>query len=95
MFSLEKWRLRGDLIAAYGFFMRNSRGTGTDLLSLVNSNRTQGNSRELQQERIKLDIKLLTERMVRHWKRLPREAGMTLNLPEIKMYVDNTFSHMV
>lgn len=42
MFSLEKKRLRGNLITAYSFLKRNSRGDGTDHLSLVASNRTQG-----------------------------------------------------
>lgn len=38
--SLEKRRMRGDLIRAYGFLMRRSEGADADLLSLVASNRT-------------------------------------------------------
>ena len=40
LFSPEKNRLRGDLIAVYSFLTRGSRGAGTDLFSLITSNRT-------------------------------------------------------
>lgn len=40
MFSLKKRRHRGDLMAAYIFLTRGSGGAGTDLFSLVPSERT-------------------------------------------------------
>ena len=40
LFSLEKSRLKGDLITVYNFVMGGSRGGGADLLSLVTTHRT-------------------------------------------------------
>ncbi|GAB0197906.1 hypothetical protein GRJ2_002256000 [Grus japonensis] len=39
LFSLEKRRLKGDLITAYNFLTRGIDGAGTDLLPLVTSDR--------------------------------------------------------
>jgi len=55
LFSLEKRKLSGALIAVYDFLKGDSRGGGADLLSLVTSNRT-GNRVKLCQEKFRLDI---------------------------------------
>jgi len=66
--SSEKRRLRGDLIAPHSFLRRESGEGSADLFSLVSSDRTHGNSSNLHQGRLRLDIRkhLFTERVVKH-----------------------------
>ncbi|KAK4818505.1 LOW QUALITY PROTEIN: hypothetical protein QYF61_014318 [Mycteria americana] len=83
--------------SVYNFLTGGSGGGGADLLSLVTSNRTRGNVMKLRQGKFRLDIRkrFLTERVVAHWNRLPREAVMAPSLSEFKKRLDNALSHMM
>uniref|UniRef100_A0A803T570 Reverse transcriptase domain-containing protein n=1 Tax=Anolis carolinensis TaxID=28377 RepID=A0A803T570_ANOCA len=77
MFSLQKRRLRGDMIAMYKYVKGRHREEGASLFSAALQTRTRNNGFKLQERRFHLNIRkiFLTVRAVPQWELSPPDCG--------------------
>ena len=88
--SLEKRRLRGDLIAFYKFWRRRC-GEGGDIFFSLVTDKMCGNGTKLHQGRFTLDIRkyFFSVSLFEHWNRLPRDLLDAPGLSVFKRQLDN------
>ena len=91
LFSLEKRRLQGDLIAAFQYL----KGEGH--FKRACSDRKRRNGFKLEEGRFRLDVrkKFFTMRVVRCWNRFPSKLVDALSLEAFKARLDGTLSNLV
>jgi len=97
LFSLEKRRLWGDLIASFQYLKGASKKAGKGLFTRACRDRRRGNSFKLKEGRFRSDIrnKFFTMWAVRHWNRLPREGVNVPSLEVFKARLDGALNNLV
>ncbi|KFO05944.1 hypothetical protein N312_13471, partial [Balearica regulorum gibbericeps] len=96
LFSLEKRWLRGDLIVAFLYLKGAYRRDGEGLFIRECSDRTRGNGFKLEgQFRLDVGKKFFSVKVVRHWKRLPREFVEAPSLEVFKTRLDGALGNVV
>lgn len=85
--SLEKRRLRGNLIVFYNFLTGRCRVGSAGLFSLVTDDRMHRNGRKLCWGRFRLNMRVFffffTASVIKHWKRLP---SVVVDVPCLSMF---------
>jgi len=97
LFSLEKRRLWGDLIAAFQYLKGAYRKDGKNIFSRACCDRTRSNGFKLREDRFRLDRskKFFMIKVVKRWNRLPREVVEAPSLETFNAKLDWALSSLV
>jgi len=97
LFSLEKRRLQGDLIAAFQYLKGAYRKDGENIFSRACCGGTRSNGSKLREGRFRLNIRKIffTMRVVKHWNRLPRGVVEFPSLETFKTRLDGALSNLL
>jgi ribonuclease P/MRP protein subunit RPP40 len=89
LFSLQRRRLRGDLIEVFKL-LNGLSNPGSQLLELSDSTQLRGNIMKLTKKRVRSRqrAQFFTERVVNHWNKLPNEVVQATSVPEFKSKLD-------
>ena len=97
LISLEKRRLRRDLIVAFQYLKGAYEKDGERLFSRACCDRTRGNELKLKEGKFRLDIRknFLMVRVVKHRNRLPREVVEAPSLETFKARLHGALSNLI
>ena len=96
LFSLEKRRMWGDVIAAFQYLKGAYKQEGNQLFGRVDNSRTRGNGFKLREGKFRLDVRgILYKESGEVLEQLPREAVDAWSLEVFKARLDGALGSLV